>query len=930
MLRTYILGIALLFIGIVTNAQNCKQLNYSYYDKWNELSSTTISKDGAYVCWEWNPQSGDGKLIVYNTKNQHYDTIQRAASAAFFPDGQGLVYKIKPPFDSLRKQQLAGVSKEKQLKDSLAVWFFQRDTVLRFPKVKAFTLAGEEGHFLALLHDESYKIEADTAVADSLKPKKATKKKSPKKDNKTSTLKVVDLLNINIDQWEKVSAYGLSEKNNALAIMQQKGDSIDSTYVWRFQKGEAASMIFSEKGQASQPAFDLEARQFAFLHTSDTGSRKLYQLVYAHEKDKLAKVVLDSLSTQLPNNFTISEHRNPTFSEDGTALYLGLKEKPAIAPKDSLTADEKVSLDIWHWQDGRLQTQQQKELDKDKKSSYLSVYYPDKQKLIRLADETTPEITADLKLHSNYFLGADDKPYELLSSWHQQRYRDIYLVNRITGEKKLLLKKHASFYSLSPDAAFLLFYNTADSSWNAISTRNLEKNQLTTNRDDYFYDLENNVPGVAGPYGFAGWTSASSAVVYSRNHVWLLDPAGKKPAYKLTKETEKDIRYRYVKLDQKNPFIGEQMYLAAFDREAKTNNYSLFNLKTNEQKPLTNEDNWHSSLIKAEKADVFIYRKETFQSFPDIYFTSNNFSLTERLSDANPQQKDFCFGHVELVNWNTFTGEKTEGLLYYPANFSADSSYPMIVYFYETHSENLHRHIVPRPSRSTINISEYTSRGYFVFTPDIRYRTGFPGQSAYDAIMSGTQSMIERVPQIDKNRMGLQGQSWGGYQTAWLITRTKLFKAAMAGAPVSNMTSAYGGIRWESGVVRAFQYEEGQSRIGANLWENLPAYIENSPLFYADRIETPLLIMSNDADGAVPWYQGIELFNAMRRLQKPAWMLVYNNAPHNLSRRADAMDLSRRLQQFFDHYLKGTQMPEWMTKGVPATKKGVDFGFETE
>ncbi|HQQ11781.1 MAG TPA: hypothetical protein PK855_01395, partial [Bacteroidales bacterium] len=268
MLRTYILGIALLFIGIVTNAQNCKQLNYSYYDQWNELSSVTISKDGAYVCWEWNPQSGDGKLIVYNTKNQHYDTIQRASSAAFFPDGQGLVYKIKPPFDSLRKQQLAGISKEKQLKDSLAVWFFQRDTVLRFPKVKAYTLAGEEGHFLALLHDESYKIEADTAVADSLKPKKETKKKPSKKETKTSTLKVVNLLNSNITQWEKVSAYGLSEKNNALAIMQQKGDSIDSTYVWRYQKGEAASMIFSEKGQASQPAFDLEARQFAFLHTS--------------------------------------------------------------------------------------------------------------------------------------------------------------------------------------------------------------------------------------------------------------------------------------------------------------------------------------------------------------------------------------------------------------------------------------------------------------------------------------------------------------------------------------------------------------------------------------------------------------------------------------------------------------------------------------
>jgi dipeptidyl aminopeptidase/acylaminoacyl peptidase len=187
--------------------------------------------------------------------------------------------------------------------------------------------------------------------------------------------------------------------------------------------------------------------------------------------------------------------------------------------------------------------------------------------------------------------------------------------------------------------------------------------------------------------------------------------------------------------------------------------------------------------------------------------------------------------------------------------------------------------------------------------------------------------MVERFPQIDVNRMGLQGQSWGGYQTAWLVTRTNLFKAAMAGAPVSNMTSAYGGIRWESGMSRAFQYEEGQSRIGATLWENQQAYIENSPLFYADRVSTPLLIMANDNDGAVPWYQGIEYFSALRRLGKPSWMLVYNNAPHNLSRRADAMDLTVRMQQFFDHYLQGDTMPFWMKEGVPALKKGKVRGF---
>jgi len=215
-----------------------------------------------------------------------------------------------------------------------------------------------------------------------------------------------------------------------------------------------------------------------------------------------------------------------------------------------------------------------------------------------------------------------------------------------------------------------------------------------------------------------------------------------------------------------------------------------------------------------------------------------------------------------------------------------------------------------------------------VFVPDIVYKDGFPGESAYKAIVSGTLSMVEKYPFIDKENIGIQGQSWGGYQIAYLITRTKLFKAAMAGAAVSNMVSAYGGIRWESGVSRMFQYEKSQSRIGGTLWEKPLLYLSNSPVFYADKIETPLLIMHNDADGAVPWTQGIELYMAMRRLQKPAWMLTYNNEEHNLTKWPNRVDLSIRMYQFFDHYLKGAPIPSWMKEGIPAIEKGKTTGYE--
>ena len=282
---------------------------------------------------------------------------------------------------------------------------------------------------------------------------------------------------------------------------------------------------------------------------------------------------------------------------------------------------------------------------------------------------------------------------------------------------------------------------------------------------------------------------------------------------------------------------------------------------------------------------------------------------------------------MELFQWTTFDGKKLDGLLYKPEDFDATKKYPLMCYFYETNSETLYRNIIPQPSWSTVNLTFYTSRGYVVFVPDIVYTPGLPGQSAYNCIVSGVESLAKN-PWIDRENMAIQGQSWGGYEVAFLITRTNIFKAAGAGAPVANMTSAYGGIRWESGMSRQFQYEQTQSRIGKDLWNGLELYMENSPLFRLPNVQTPVLIMHNDNDGAVPWYQGIEMFMGLRRLGKPAWLLEYNNEAHNLKERRNRKDLTIRLQQFFDHYLKGAPEPAWMRDGVPTMKKDYYFGYE--
>lgn len=276
-----------------------------------------------------------------------------------------------------------------------------------------------------------------------------------------------------------------------------------------------------------------------------------------------------------------------------------------------------------------------------------------------------------------------------------------------------------------------------------------------------------------------------------------------------------------------------------------------------------------------------------------------------------------------------FDGKMSEGILYKPENFDPNKKYPIIFYFYERNADGLYNYKAPAPSASTINIPWFVSNGYIVFDPNIYYKDGEPGESAYNSVVSAAKN-LGKMPWIDSTRMAIQGQSWGGYQVAYLITRTNMFRAAGSGAPVVNMTSAYGGIRWGTGINRQFQYEKTQSRLGATLWQRPDLYIKNSPLFQLDKVQTPVLIMHNDADGSVPWYQGIEMFTGLKRLDKKAWLLQYNNEDHNLVQRKNRKDLSVRLGQFFDYYLKDAKPASWIINGVQATDKGRDWGLEVK
>ncbi|MFN5374443.1 MAG: alpha/beta hydrolase family protein, partial [Flavobacteriia bacterium] len=550
------------------------------------------------------------------------------------------------------------------------------------------------------------------------------------------------------------------------------------------------------------------------------------------------------------------------------------------------------------------------------------------ERLTQLEDDSL-SAEVHLKQTGIYLLARNANPYLIEAQWEAPSKADYYRISLATGQKVLLGKGLSYTGELSADGRFFTYYISDKQHWMLLDIE-AEKNVcINCSRKDVKWaeDL-NGQPMAAGPVGFLGYSKDTKEVYFqSEFDIWSYDVATK-TLQSISNEvaTKDQIELRFTNYVQDSAWLNlTEGYFIGLRKSNK--NELLYFYENGQLRQQLEVPQRLSGLLKAENQNQYLLRKMDVRTYPDLHLVQENWGSPLQISWANPQQSQYNWATVETVKWKAYDGQMLEGLLYKPENYDPSQKYPLLFYYYELNSDNLHNYQAPKPSASIINPTEYASGGYLVFIPDIRYQPGKPAQGAYNSIMSAADHLIKNYP-IDDKRMGLQGQSWGGYQSAMLITMTTRFAAAMAGAPVSNMFSAYGGMRWGSGLNRQFQYESTQSRIGATIWEKPDLYVENSPLFHLPKVQTPLLIMANDKDGAVPWYQGIELYNGLRRLNKPCWMLNYNEDDHNLTKLANKYDLSIRMRQFFDHYLMNTPAPSWMTNGLPATDKGKRLGYE--
>ncbi|MBC5772610.1 S9 family peptidase [Pontibacter sp. KCTC 32443] len=928
-----------------------KPLTHDVYDSWKGVDGEKISNNGKYVLFNVNPQEGDGELLIRDMVTNKLTSYPRGTKASFTNDSRYAVFQVKPEYQKVRQLKLKKKKADDLPKDSLAIVMLESMNVVKMPRVKSFQLPKDGNHFVAYhlekelpAKKDAKKAETTPAATEEKKAeaaKPAVAKKAPKKNKKYNGTELV-LRNLQSGQekrFDRVIDYTFSEKGNMLYFIKDELDSLHKAGVFAVSTADLKVMpIDTGKVSYKNITPDKAGEQLAFVATNDTLEAEIRYFALHHwtRKDNHKIILADTARAGMPKAWMVSEHGKLNFSEDGKRLFFGTFPRPTRYEKDTTQLEEdKVSLDIWTYKDPLIQPMQLKNKDRDLKQSFLAMYDFKGKRMQQLATLEIPDVYLDAYGEGDVALGVSDEKYKMTIGYDTPTKKDAYLIDLKKGTRKQVLNETRGYPRLSPKGNYVYWYEPTDSSWHTLATKGGKNLNLTKKLGVAFYDESNDVPALPSSYDFAGWVENDSyLLVYDKYDIWKLDPTGKKAPLNLTDKygRQNKLSFRYEMLDEEEKFIPENatLYLSAFNNKDKSGGYFRdYVSKEVQPEKLVMSPNSYVRLRKAKNENRFMFRKGSFQEFPDLYTTTTTFDKPTQLSNANPQMKDYLWGTVELVNWKSTDGIPLEGLLYKPENFDPNKKYPMIAYFYERSSDELHAHKTPAPSASTVNISYYVSNGYLVFVPDIVYKNGYPGESAMDCIIPGVQKLVMQGF-VDEKNMALQGQSWGGYQIAYMVTKTNLFKAAMAGAPVSNMTSAYGGIRWGTGLSRQFQYEKTQSRIGGTLWEKPMQFIENSPLFFADRVETPLLIMHNDQDGAVPWYQGIEYFMALRRLNKPVWMLVYNGEDHNLMQRKNRKDLSVRMSQFFDYYLKGAPMPIWMKKGVPTILKGKDYGFELE
>jgi len=870
---------------------------------WKNIQASALSNDGQWLAYLLTPNEGDGEIVLRKTQGEKElrfpcGAKQLAAGApTFSEDSRWLAFNVSA---ATKDSKVAKAPRGK-----VALVDLTTEKKLEFENVQRFAFSGEAAAFLAL-HKSPPESQAQAtdkwSGTDLILRELAT-------GNETNTGNVAEFAFDKKGHWLALAIDAQGQSGNGVQLRDMTGstvqtlDSAKAAYrhlSWT-EKGDALTVLRGVDDKAYQD------KLYSVIGFTDLGARSAKKTVYDPHTDKT-----------FPAEKAISPSRAPRWSEDLSALFFGIhalkKKADPKAPAKAADAD-KPDLVIWHGLDDRLQSAQQKMAGADKSHSDLCMFRVADQKFMRLADANLKDVS--IAPRQRWAIGVDKRAYELDATLDGRHFHDLHVIDLQNGERKLALKKMRWQFGSSPDGTHLLYYD--EGHFFALEFATGKSFNLTRDIAAVFVNDEDDHNVAQPPRPPLGWVKDGQSVLLSDGwDVWHVPVHGGQGVNLTVNGKKESIRYRApIQLDReaKGVDLSGPVYYPMYGEWTKKSGIARGTGTKAGVEALLWDDAAYAGLVKAHKADVFLYRRHTNRDYPEFYVTDAGLRDGRKITSANPQQEKFAWSKGSmLVDYTSAKGKKLQGALFLPASYEKGKSYPTIVYIYEKVSQSLNSYDVP--AARGFNRSLYTSNGYAVFMPDITYQLNDPGMSAAWCVLPGLEAAIA-TGVVDRARVGLHGHSWGGYQTSFLITQTDAFKAAVAGAPLTNLVSMYSSIYWNTGSANQPIFESSQGRFTTGFWDNQEAYIRNSPVFHAKKVKTPLLLLHNDKDGAVDWNQGIEYYNALRRLRKPVVMLQYKGENHGLAKPANQKDYTVRMREFFDHHLRDQPAPPWLKEGVP-------------
>jgi dienelactone hydrolase len=661
-------------------------------------------------------------------------------------------------------------------------------------------------------------------------------------------------------------------------------------------------------------------------------------------------------AADFPKDMVISEKGALTWSEDLSKVFFSIKEQEKEPERRRDDAPAIANVDIWHWKDDRIQAEQMIRANTDRNFTFRADYILATKKFVRLTDESMRNI--QLTQNEAWGIGRDDRAY--ISDWEESKV-DYYRVNTATGERTLMFKAQGATFGLSPDSKHFLYWKDGHV-WDYVLETGEIRN-LTQKAAVSFVDKDFDHPGIKPSYNVAGYAKDGKGVVLNHKHDLYLQPYDGSPAINLTSGagTRDEIRFRYQPLEgeadqaavtrlegqadmadlagqdyengeaavlrqgpgggrggqSRTIDLSKAVLLTAFGEWTKKAGY--YELNGKDLKRLVYTDNTYGGITKAKKADRVLFTRATFADFPNYYVTDTKFANPKQITDANPQQSEYKWGHRILFEFKNKSGVRLQSTLAIPDDYRPGQKLPMLVNFYEKNSQNLHSYTTPAYASSP-QFAGFVSQGYLVMQPDIHFRTRTSHSDMLECVEAAVQKVID-LGYADPKRVGLHGHSYSGQGSAFISTQSKMFAAIVAGAAATDLISDFNQL-WKSSGTNQHRYDiYGQGRFGTNPYDDLQLFIDQSAAFHPRTMNTPLLLLHGTDDGSVEWLQAVEFYNALRFNKKNVILLSYPGEAHGLRNLENQKDFLVRIQQFYDHYLKDKPAPEWMTKGVPFLKK---------